>query len=70
MVNQPPRGLPGNSKAQGISMFEYYAGQALAGLAANPNLSAPPTPSEIKLIADRAWALATEMMTYYPSNEE
>ena len=70
MVDQPQRRLPSNRKAQGISMFEYYAGQALAGLAANPNLSNPPTQLEIKLIADRAWALATEMMTYYPSDEE
>ena len=51
-------------------MFEYYAGQALAGLAANPNFSTPLTQLEIKLIADRAWALATETMTYYPSDED
>ena len=69
MANQPPRKLPYRG-AQAITMFEYYAGQALAGLAANPNLSAPPTPMEVKLIVDRAWALATEMMTYYPSEEE
>ena len=69
MANQPRRRLP-NREAQGISMFEYYAGQALAGLAANSNLSKPPTQLEIKQIADRAWALATEMMTYYPSDEE
>ena len=69
MATQPQRRLP-NREAQGISMFEYYAGQALAGLAANSNIPFPPTRDDIKLIADRAWALATEMMTYYPSDEE
>jgi len=50
-----------------MSTFEYFAGQALAGLAANSQFAHP---ADAKLIANLAWSLAQEMMSYYPSNDE
>lgn len=52
-----------------LSIIGYYAGQALAGLAANPDFSAT-TDTGVKVIANRAWALAIEMMEYYTSDDE
>ena len=55
-----------------ITKFEYYAGQALAGLAANPTFSFATSARkfEIEQIANIAWNLAQEMMTYDPTEQE
>ena len=52
-----------------IGMLEYFAGQALAGLAANPNFNAG-GPLEVEATVNRAWALAVEMVKFYQSTAE
>ena len=52
-----------------ITKFEYYAGQALAGLAANPNFcfDTPVVELETEHIAKVAWILALKLMASHPS---
>ena len=64
MVDQLQARSPGG-KFRDMSKLEYFAGQALQGLSANPNFNVS-LPGGKKLIADAAWALAQEMMSYYP----
>ena len=67
MVDQPRPRFP-RRESQDMTQFEYFAGQALAGLSANPNFSAFLDDGR-KVIANMAWALAREMMVYYPDEE-
>ena len=54
------------AKVEDMSMMEYFAGQALAGM----NISHELTMHGEKWIADRAWAVSKEMMEYYPDDEK
>ena len=43
-------------------LVEYYAGQALAGLVANPNYD-PNVDAQANRLVKTAWAIATKMIT-------
>ncbi len=54
-----------------MSPLEYFAGQALAGIVANPTLvndNNPMDPTGVGLTAKLAWALAEAMVKNQPSS--
>lgn len=58
-----PMVVPNNweSYQQGMSLRDWFAGQALAGIMANPNLR-PLSDSTFLMIVDRAYLLGQMMM--------
>ena len=62
-----PRPQSGTSfpAQEGMKLLDWFAGQALAGLTANPDIKVLTMgQDDVKQIAKAAWSVALEMMDY------